>query len=506
VLTRPLPLEIFFWISLLIATGVGMAKFLPTQAVRMTAEWEEDKPILLGLLPLIGFAALLGFFAQTQAESAPLETCCAVYGLAGALLPWAVNRLNLPNEVKGWLYLAFTAFLTLYVLGNEAASGVPAVASLTAGFSVVSAVQSILNRESAQAVWQRVLPTLVWLTGLMWLKATSGRLNLTPELADGFWLVGFTVVIAVRTLQEWPQKIWENPVLKAIVLGLTSGLAVMVLTRNVLMDTEQLKFWGCLVGSVVFLMHWIEGVFGSKPDQADKSEWTGGVVSLMLLGILTLVVSRLFGTLGLCVLALCSLTLQSPRLFLLGALFWLARVGVQGFDVAHNLNVSGINLNHAYVTAALFGGFLLAWGLPVWLKNSQDKNQPLSGTQRTWLMGSLITLVATGCPYFLHAEATGSFLIALMVGALLQALLNHQQQEQQEQNQESGMLLGSGLAVALPALMTLSGGLLERGDLATRMEQGQMLAGFMIAMVLLGWVMKRLGGGPTPSTGVQSAA
>jgi hypothetical protein len=502
VLNRPLSLEIFFWIALLSAVGMGMAKFLPTQAVRITAEWEEDKPILLGLLPMIGFALLIAFFGPSQTGAAPIETCCVVYGLAGALLPWAGNRLNLPNDVKGWLYLAFTAFLTLYAIGNDASSGLPAVAAMTAGFSVVSMVQGVLGKapDSKQAVWQRVLPSLVWLTGLMWLKATSGRLNLTPELADGFWLVAFTVVILVRNLQEWPQKIWESPVLKAIVLGMTSGLAVMVLTRNVLMDTEHLKFWGCLVGSAVFLMHWLEGVFVFKPEEANKPDWTRGVMGLMFLGILTLVVSRLFGTLGLCVLALCSLTLSSSRLFMMGALFWMARVGVQGFDVAHNLNVSGINLNHAYVSAALFGGFLLAWGLPQWLNHQRINNLPFSGTQKTWLVGSLVAIVAAGCPYFLHAEASGSFLIALMVGALLQGLLN------QEQPVETGSLLSLGFAVALPALMTLSGGLLERGDLATRMEQGQMLVGFVIAIGLLGWVMTRLGGGPAPSSGVQSAA
>ncbi len=501
-LIRPAILEIFFWIALLSAVGLGMAKFLPTQAIRITAEWEEDKPILMGLLPMIGFALLLAFFGASATGATPLETCCAIYGLGGALLPWAGNRLNLPNDVKGWLYLAFTAFITLHAMSNDASSGLPSVAAMTAGFSVVSLVQGVLSREkgSKEAVWQRVLPSLVWLTGLMWLKATSGRLNLTPELADGFWLVAFIVMILVRNLQEWPQKIWEIPVLKAIVLGLTSGLAVMVLTRNVLMDTEHLKFWGCLVGTTVFLMHWLEGVFVAKPDTVNSPDWTRGVVGLMLLGILTLVVSRLFGTLGLCVLALCSLTLCSSRLFLLGALFWLARVGVQGFDVAHNLNVSGINLNHAYVSAALFGGFLLAWGLPQWLNHQQINHQLLSGTQRSWLVGSMVAIVAAGCPYFLHAEATGSFLIALMVGALMQGLLNQESQE------ETGSLLSSGMAVALPALMTLSGGLLERGDLATRMEQGQMLVGFVIAIALFGWVLNRLGGGSVPSSGAQSAA
>jgi hypothetical protein len=275
--------------------------------------------------------------------------------------------------------------------------------------------------------------------------------------------------------------VWNSPLQTAGLLAVVGGLATMLLTRNGLLQPDALKFWPCLYGGGILLAFLAEGLL-AQPDAPSKDKLPQVLVTLAVIGLGTLVGSRLFGTLGWVVLAVAFLTLPSPRIAGVAVFFWLARTLVQGFSYQYNLNLTGINLTHTYVTAAQFAGVTLMLLIPAMARSwKQSAAVPL-------LLTGLAVLLPALSNYFLHAEAAGSLLLALMTGAVPLTVI-------------APLLLSETEAVVVRPLVPLTlvcatgalatAPLLELGQFATREDQLQVLAGSLVAIGLLVFLLYR---------------
>jgi len=229
-----------------------------------------------------------------------------------------------------------------------------------------------------------------------------------------------------------------------------------------------------------------------------------GVIALLLLGMATLVASRLFGTAGWVVLAVGLLSNRRSGSYVsVAAMFLLARVLLQAFLTQFSANVTGINITHPYASAALFVGFAMMLILPNWLNalpatapavphnDAEILNDPkrLSLILIPFVLLGLGSLLFAGLSnYFLHAEATASLLLALIVSGLGVSLLAQ---------------FYSPQARAMPlfaTLLTLAGALVspEILDWGNEAEKGQKLVvlGVALALILLmAFLTQRLGSG-----------
>lgn len=453
----PISVEVLFWVGLLGSAGMSLRRFLATEKIQVAGDLQHDRWILLCLVPIL---LLFGLSAWFHLDTAQYGLCT----LVGILLPWSLARLNLPEDVKGILTLAGVALFTLHGMSDTVPlSG--ALAALIMGISSITLIQSLLPPSShytynANTAWSAAAPSLCFLVGLYWLK--TGQ-TLLPEILSTSFLVGIiAIAYLVRLVQQIPSPLWNSPVTKGILLGLVSGIGTMVMSRNLLLDTDHLKFWGCLMGSTALILTLVDELIRAK--EGAPTSAAQKLSALCILGILTLAASRLFGTFGWVVMATSCLCILSPRWSGYALLFWLGRVLVQGFDYQFNLNATGINLNHAYVSAALFAGFVLSWGLPQLLAGWSANRAKFTG-----LLMALACLLAVSANYFLHAEATGSLWIAFMTGALLNSTLNAHEGEQ-------SIAWPQGLTLILVCLAIMTSSLLDAGTFATRSDQLGILA------------------------------
>src|SRR6185369_9754581 len=80
---------------------------------------------------------------------------------------------------------------------------------------------------------------------------------------------------------------------------------------------------------------------------------------LIVIGIFTLLASRLFGTVGVLVMAATTLVAIRGGVAQIAALFWITKTFAHAFTEQFNPNVTGINLTHPYSAAGLYAGFLI---------------------------------------------------------------------------------------------------------------------------------------------------
>ena len=89
------------------------------------------------------------------------------------------------------------------------------------------------------------------------------------------------------------------------------------------------------------------------------ARFSRGIKNILLVGICTLVASRLFGMEGLLILAAATVVAPIPGSALIAGLFWSSRALLQSYVSQFNPNVTGVNLMHNYASAALYAGFLV---------------------------------------------------------------------------------------------------------------------------------------------------
>jgi hypothetical protein len=352
------------------------------------------------------------------------------------------------------------------------------------------------------------------LVGLAWLVSSSSEALLIPQIS--LLIIFLSISLIVRGLQAVPALAKAPAWLRPLYLGLTGGFAAWLAVQNMLLQPEFFPWVGLFVGGLglgFLLLNPEESMEATKQNtpmtdaRHIPSVLQSGLIALVLVGVATLVASRLFGTLGWVVLAVGLMVNRKAGSYVtVAALFLLGRVLLQTFLIQYSSNVTGINITHAYASAALYAGFAMMLLLPNLINTlyvkapvaPQDTNalgEPGSNSLQPNFKPTLIALLGLGIllaagfsNYFLHGEATASLLLALLVSGLGVGLLSQ---------------FTSIHARALPllvTLLTLTGALaspevLNWGNEAEKSQKLMVLGGVLVLVLLVGFLFQRIGSG-----------
>lgn len=383
------------------------------------------------------------------------------YFLAGAIAPYILSQVGVPPFPRSLLILGGTVAFTLLVDGE--AYKIPA-AALIAGLLTWKVVENVLVEE--WSTLEDVLPGFLWLVGMYWTRTADSSTWL--PIHQKMIAAVFMVVIFLRWIQG-PFLKEDKLFVKRICLALTGGLFLLILVTKLLAAMELTRHC-VIVGAGFFLTYLLSHM--------DKSSCESGSLTLksfkqlVFIGIFTLLAERLFGTIGLVLLAASTLIATGTGVAYIAGLYWGTRVFLQCFIFDYNSNMTGINVMHPYVSAALYGGLLIALTVSLMLKSS------LNRSTKALLFVAAIVVAAPATNFFLHAEPTASLLNAALAGAVIVAVFGKAIYGAEPKLHENLMLVpGSLITFAI-----LTGGLIELGNSVD--SQGRMMASAGLAVLV----------------------
>ena len=424
----------------------------------------------LGIVSIV--CALIFFGLETVKSGLGMLSGAACF-IGTFLLSSVLSELNVAPFSRGIIILFATVGATL-LIGSGHPQSTTLVSSLLGGLCVWKLASNIRRPELATLL--DFVPAFVWLSGWMWwLGAHSGAtaaVNLAMVLG----------VLTISTLMRWVQLplLWEDPVyLKRIVISISSGLVALIVFNKLLLATNFTQLAGVAgVGYLAsFLLTTLDMRKGDSPIQ-------DALTKLALVGALTLLAGRLYGTEGMLILAAAAVVNARSGLAQMAAVFWASRVLQQSYTELYNSNVTGININHEYVGAALYFGFAAAAVICLALRNYKTSNL-LAGALT---FGALA--VAAGASYLLHIEPTASLVVGTVVGSSILGMSGKEIFGADFEHYQS--------VVLVPALFTgfciLFSPLLEVGSSATTHDR-LVVVGALIVVLLVGTLISFLMGG-----------
>lgn len=280
--------------------------------------------------------------------------------------------------------------------------------------------------EEEQADFLDLLPAALLAIGWYWNH--TAPVPATQQAVLPLVLSLSLLLNAVQHLKLPVSNPWALAGMMALIGGMSTWLSIQ--TFVVALDPAP---WVTLFAGAILLGFALQALGAAKHDPVSASQGSlapNAMISLVLVGIATLVASRLFGTVGWVVLGAAMIAVARPNAtVVVAALFWLARVLLQGFIFQYNPNVTGINITHTYASAGLYAGLVLMLLLPVLLLKLRVDNDEAPQKAPLAHLLPLAALVLGGflfsglANFFLHAEATGSLLVALVVGGIGVAML-----------------------------------------------------------------------------------
>lgn len=431
------------------------------QQVTISNLLPSSKPFVVLSIPLIA-ASLIA----SSGGLVPMET--VLYLLGGLLGPFVLSRIGLTPHLRSIVLLALGVLLTSRLPADN--FGIPVVASIS-GLLLYKVVDNLSGE--GESSLEDILPVFVWLTGTYWLE-TAG-LSGKADNRDGLILGVLTAGIFLRWVQSfilYDDRNW----FKRLLLSLTGGGATLIIINKLLLATEIDKI-AALAGAGFFMTYIFQAMEGGEGGMETVARTAK---RLILIGIFTLLATRLFGMLGLLVIAAPIIVATKPGVAHIASMFFASRVLLQSFIFQFNPNVTGVNITHAYTTAALFAGFFLVVMLSLLLKNIRER----------WVMTLIFAAAAIALPpaanFFLHAEPTASLLVSSLVAAVMFVIFSPALYGADLPKHETIILLPAGMT----AFAALSNALIPLGNEATSDAKLYVL---IVAAVIfaVAWAAKR---------------
>ncbi len=413
--------------------------------------------LLLPFLALFGLAKLGGLNASDN----------VLFFAVGVLVPSLLDRV-VKSPWQRSLVLFAMCIGAYYTLPE---SPLGQIESLMGGVLTWKVATNLLAGANSQL--HDLLPSFVWLAGLHWAFLNTSNMPAVQQTA----LLAGTISIALLLRQiQVPLLAQDRFFIKRIALSAIGGLGLLIIISKVIVVGHLDRM--AIVAGVGFLCAYIMEAIDkncSEPLTVSKP-----LTQLLLIGILTVAATRLFGTVGTLLLAATMVIATNSRTTRMAALFWGGRALVQAFVTLFDPNVTGINLNHAYTAAALFAGFLIMVMFALWIRDIQNKR---------WL-NIIFLLVATSVPmasgYFLHPEPASSLLVSACVAGIIVSLFAPCLMQADLPSVDNLMLA--------PALMAtfahLSSELLTKGDEATGQERLMAIGALACLLVCVSLVQK----------------
>jgi hypothetical protein len=322
------------------------------------------------------------------------------------------------------------------------------------------------------------LPPLIWLTTVSWALTLDNKAIATQR--EGI-ILGIMAVAQLMRVMQRPFMKDDRWLVKRVVLATSAGLGVLlVLTKLVMNDAMQPL--ALLVGGGMFVTYLFQNM--DKQGQ-DKVSGTTAVKLLILIGMLSMVAARFFGTFGLLALAPCALVAPWFSICQFAGLFFCVRTMLQLFINTYNSNVTGINIEHAYVGAAQYAGFIAVACMTMLLREIKDRRI------LTALFLGAGVLLPMASNYYLHAEPTSSMLVAGTVAAVILSILGPALIVSEESIGFENLLL---LPAMMAAVGVTFGGLIEAGNAATNQFRAEILGyalGTLLLLLLISWSVNR---------------
>jgi hypothetical protein len=405
-------------IQAMFVLSCALALFIPLirGGLRQQLQWQPGptgmQRLLFGLPVLLVIYAITALLKVDAASHAP----CFVAAYVGY---WLLSCLNLEPGLRGiillllgfaWFPLQATVVETDYL---------PLLSFL---FGLIAARLS-----NSQPGWEDFTLPATLLIGSYWVSLSMPETAIPAQM--GLLLIFIALGLLLRTLATLPLFPKGPALLQPAFLTLTGGLGAWLAVQTLLLQPSMLNWVWLFAGgsALAFLL----APPSTNEDNATEEPILNRIIQVILIGLATLVASRLYGTLGWLVLAATMLVNHRIRpVVAIAALFWLSRSLLQGFIFQFNPNVTGINITHPYAGAALYVGFIIMMLFPILTNRmaTTEKGQPdtilYSGGPLSWALVLAACILAGGLAnYFLHAEATGSLLTSLTVAGLGVSLL-----------------------------------------------------------------------------------
>lgn len=415
------------------------------------------KAAVFVLLPFLALFGLAQLGSLTIASS-------VLYFAPAMLVPFILSRLNfLPFERSILMLAMFVGTCMVLPAGSE-----PAIAAMIAGLFVWKISDNLLLPE--KSTLEDLLPSLIWLITVYWSHVGGGTIDGTIQ--ESVVLGTIVVSMFLRWVQRPLFAKGDKVYLKRIVLALTGGLSVLCVITKVV-GAATLPKIAAIAGAGFIFAYLLQTTDDKEEDATVK-----GLKQLIYIGIITLVASRLFGMLGVLVLAGTMLVATKSGTAHIAGMFWVIKALIQTFVAQYNPNVTGVNLTHSYTSAALYAGFLLVVVLSVFIRDSKEKR---------WLtlllLGSAVAL-PVGSNYFVHPEPTSGMLIAASVAAILMCAMSSALYQRAVEGHENLILIPGVMA----ASALLSHELLELGQTSTAHDRLVAIGALAVLIVILGIV------------------
>lgn len=373
------------------------------------------------------------FWANCQCENLkrdlkPFIVLSLFFAVILVLSP--ILHLTMANQ---WLYLSLGLVLT-YLSGSMSAEknkSMPATFLLAAaallttlkpdnffevscafllGMTAWKVVFNMLHPKEARL--DDIAPAFAYLAAML-LDANVGSnfsIGKQEDIITSSFIVG-----TLLNLMQRPFMFNDRILVKRVVLTLAGGLTMLVLLTKAANAADFSKL-AALVGAGFGAMYALDAM-----GQACKGELginvNKAMKQVLVIGIFTLLATRLFGNMGLAALSGCLLVGRFTQVPAFAGMFFASRALEQVFANGSIANVTGVNLQHSYVSAAQYLAFFLVLSLIMMMRDA--RNSKLDAC----LLMLAGTLGAASINYFLHGEATGSFLISLGVSATIAGLL-----------------------------------------------------------------------------------
>jgi hypothetical protein len=442
--------------------------------------WRPDRAAFGGFAAVIlPFLILLG--AGQVLKIGAGDSLC--YLAVGAAVPFVLTRLSIPARLIGVLVLAVMVLLSWFFKDAGAA---PACFALLAGLTVWKSAENLLLK--AESNLEDILPASIWLVGLNWIRTVLPQAHY--ESREGLLLGTLAVVMLLRVLQT-PLLPNDKLYIKRFMLAATGGLGLLIVITKLLV-APQLSSMAVLVGAGIFVAYLFDAMHSSDERSYGPME---AISALVIVGIMTLVASRLFGNYGLLILAPTMLVGRTSSYAHAAALFLVTRALLQGYVYNFVPNVTGINIMHAYTAAALFAGFLIPAVISVSIRDLTDRRWLIT----IFLAASALTPLFSN--FFLHEEPTGSLLVSATVAALVFVTLGPVLYRQLVPGHENVLLVPTQMTT----FALLSSGLIGLGNEGTGEAKIKILlycaAVVLVISMLLYWLFARSGRKPVEVSG-----